>query len=145
MSYTRYADDLTFSSRNFITDKIKDAIIDIIKEAGFQINPKKIRFQSNNMCQYVTGIKVNEKLNIDRRYIRNVRAILHDWKLNGLEKASVKMTGGISDGNDEYFLRSLFSRIVFIESVRGEDDKICDKLKIQFNELSKRDVYFIDK
>ena len=36
----------------------------------------------------VTGLKVNEKLNIDRSYKKQTRAMRHDLEKNGLEKAA---------------------------------------------------------
>lgn len=90
--YTRYADDITFSTtlREFPTDiacKTKESgedklalgqdLISIITGNGFEINDRKVRFQTKNSRQEVTGLTVNKFPNVSRSYIRNIRAILH--------------------------------------------------------------------
>ncbi len=79
MNYTRYADDLTFSTndKNFLAKK-RDFFDDLLKEinqAGFNINSKKTRIQYKDSHQEVTGIVVNKKLNVDRNYYKQTRAM----------------------------------------------------------------------
>lgn len=91
--YTRYADDLSFSG-NDISDDIINAIKAIILKYDYKTNERKVRLQSKQSAQYVTGIKVNQKLNVNRKYIRQLRSILHDWEVNGIQKASQKYYKG---------------------------------------------------
>ena len=66
LTYTRYADDLTFSSNHNIYNKEK-FILElkrIIEEDQLlKINPKKTRLQKSGYRQEVTGLIVNEKVN----------------------------------------------------------------------------------
>lgn len=85
--YTRYADDMTLSTHS-ATDKIgylMARLRHITAEEGFMINESKTRVQRPNMRQCVTGVVVNDKVSIDRRTIRRLRAILHRAKSEGLE------------------------------------------------------------
>jgi len=91
VTYTRYADDLTFSStgkyamRSLIsmgnnnTIVLNRSIISIIEENGFRINGKKVHLASNNKQQTVTGIVVNKKCNFARKDYRALRVALHNW------------------------------------------------------------------
>src|SRR5690606_17442000 len=82
LQFTRYADDLTFSSHHQIsTDTVLD-LINLIKKNGFEINDKKLRLQSSNRKQVVTGLTVNQKVNVDRKLLKKVRAMLHDLATN---------------------------------------------------------------
>ena len=70
VNYTRYADDLTFSTNNpqFLDNQenfIKE-IEDVLKQSGFSLNKKKTRLTFRNSRQVVTGIVVNKKLNLPR-------------------------------------------------------------------------------
>lgn len=81
LDYTRYADDLTFSTnrKGFLADYI-DFLEELSKEilrAGFKINDSKTRMQYSNSKQIVTGLIVNKKINIDSTYYRKTRAIAH--------------------------------------------------------------------
>ena len=129
--YTRYADDLTFSSNELITKDIIGDIKKVIAENGFKINERKFRLQSKFRSQTVTGIKVNQKPNVDRRYIRNIRAILNDIKWNGLEKSAVKHYNVIEADEKliDTFLASISGKINFIGQVRGKSDLIYNKLR----------------
>jgi len=90
LTYTRYADDLTFSSDQIITPKIMQEIFDTLEHDNFEINQSKNRLSPNTKRQTVTGIKVNEKLNLDSKFKRKLRAIQHDIRCNGIQQAAMK-------------------------------------------------------
>jgi RNA-directed DNA polymerase len=88
VKYTRYADDLTFSSNKEIFDEnfIKDITV-IVNEENFSVNEEKTRIRSSMERQEVTGLIVNQKLNIKREYFQKVRAMLNNWEKGGLSYA----------------------------------------------------------
>jgi RNA-directed DNA polymerase len=89
--YTRYADDLTFSTNKRCFPKSiavqsdddnhiwipGSELLRLVKHSGFEINPKKTRMQFHCSRQEVTGLVVNKKVNIRREYRHNVRAMAH--------------------------------------------------------------------
>lgn len=132
-SYTRYADDITFSTnKKELPDFFFEEIYKIIKEEGFTVNDKKVKIQNNIQRQEVTGLIVNEKVNIKRKYIRTIRAVLHDWEKNGYNVAREKYFksydrhryNGVPD-----FSYSVRGRINFIGLIRGKNDIIYQYLK----------------
>lgn len=135
LTYTRYADDLTFSSDKTFSEEVIVEIKKVISDSGFAINKKKFRLQSKFGQQTVTGIKVNQKTNVDRRYIRNIRAILNDLKWNGLEKAALKHYGVLEVDKKivNRFILSISGKINFIGQVRGKSDLVYNKLRQTFN------------
>ncbi len=89
-TYSRYADDITFSTgrKEHITkmarfsDKLNQWVVNeeiehIIKQTGFKINPAKTRLQPRSSRQIVTGLVVNEKVNIKCEYYRYARSMCH--------------------------------------------------------------------
>ena len=152
--YTRYADDITFSTSRFKfphrlayfsqdseTFVLADELITIIKDNGFSVNLSKLRLQNRYQRQEVTGIIVNEKLNVKRKYIRQVRAILHAWEEYGLEKAEAEFYKRFNDKNDDMKSRDCFRKMVkgkidFIGLVRGNDDHIYLKFLKQLKALA---------
>ncbi len=93
ITYTRYADDLTFSSNNEISETDIKYIREVIFMQNLTVNESKCRIQSKFGKQWVTGLKVNEKVNVDRKYKRIIRAILYDMKKNGVEAAARRHYG----------------------------------------------------
>ena len=75
-TYTRYADDISFSSMhniyNFDSEFIKE-LYRIIEEQGFTINHSKTRLQKLGSKQEVTGLTVCKKVNVSKKYIRSIR------------------------------------------------------------------------
>ena len=135
ISYTRYADDLSFSANHyFSSDEIK-LIRTIITKYHFAINEKKFRLLSSKSKQMVTGIIVNKKLNVDRTYIRNIRATLHHIKTEGIEVAAKKhYQVDIADIKlQQKLLFKLEGQINFIGQVRGKQDSIYLKMKHSFS------------
>lgn len=91
MKYTRYADDITFScsSNMFAEDgKFCKSLRNIIEnEEHFKINPDKTRLCHTGERQEVTGLTVNERTNVTRRYVKQIRLFLHLWEAKGLPEA----------------------------------------------------------
>ncbi|MBI2898595.1 MAG: RNA-directed DNA polymerase [Planctomycetes bacterium] len=94
-TYTRYADDLTFSGDTIIPKGTKDPksvawllarTRHIISEESFEVNEKKLRVQRRNTAQVVTGIVVNDKPAVPRAERRRLRAALHRARFVGLKE-----------------------------------------------------------
>jgi retron-type reverse transcriptase len=119
LTYTRYADDLTFSGGadlkiGWVLAKVRH----IAAEEGFRVNEKKTRVMRNSAAQMVTGIVVNEKPSLCRAELRRLRAILHRAKSNGLESQN-------RDGRPN-FRAHLAGKIAFVAMVRPD---VAAKLK----------------
>jgi RNA-directed DNA polymerase len=85
VNYSRYADDLTFSSNYFNhLEYVKKEIYRIIKESRFTINNKKTRFLTGKNRMLVTGIILNSgKLTTGRKRKRNLRAAFFNYYYKG--------------------------------------------------------------
>ncbi len=85
LTYTRYADDLTFSGDDY--GQIFAALelaTQIITDEGFQVHAEKTRLYRQSNRQVVTGLVVNQRANTPRDLRRTVRAILHNAASTGL-------------------------------------------------------------
>jgi retron-type reverse transcriptase len=86
MVYSRYADDLTFSTNAHVdVEDFLAQVEQVVSDEGFQINQDKTRVMKPSDRQVVTGIILNEGLNVNRRYLKRLRAILHNMEQNGVE------------------------------------------------------------
>ncbi len=87
-TYTRYADDLTFSTLN--PEKLRDignilqSVSSIVVHEGLTVHPEKTRVLRNSQQQEVTGVVVNQKLNVDRTILQKFRATLYQIEKDGL-------------------------------------------------------------
>lgn len=89
--YSRYADDLTFSTSKFVfpaelAQRVEGVehkweagrdLTEIISRSGFTINTSKTRMQYSASRQDVTGLVVNTKVNTRAEYRRTARAMVH--------------------------------------------------------------------
>lgn len=84
-TYTRYADDLTFSGadRRKVGRLLKSAR-SILADEGFVEHPDKTHVMGRRRRQEVTGLTVNDKLALDRAARRRLRATLHNAAKHGL-------------------------------------------------------------
>lgn len=99
-TYTRYADDITFSTNlkslppelgTIEGDQIvlSEKLVEIIRSNSFEINGEKVRYAGRNNRQEVTGLIVNSNTtNVRRTYYRQVRAMLHACERYGIESAA---------------------------------------------------------
>jgi RNA-directed DNA polymerase len=133
-TYTRYADDLTFSTNKrcfpqSIATQSNDndhvwiagsELLRLVNHSGFEINPKKTRMQYRFSRQEVTGLVVNKKVNVKREYRHNVRAMLHHL----FKKGKFFLPVYKKDENGDYLLEmrpgglnQLHGRLGFIDSI----------------------------
>lgn len=90
LRYTRYADDITFSSQHNIFKEEGEFIIElrrIISEQGFHIKESKVRLQEAAYRQEVTGLIVNKTVNVSQNYIKQLRMWLYNWERYGYDRA----------------------------------------------------------
>lgn len=89
-TYSRYADDIIFSftedNRRFIRGMIR-RVVRILNETGYRMNRSKLRVMRQHNRQIVTGLVVNEKVQLPRKTRRWLRAVEHRLK-NG-QKATL--------------------------------------------------------
>ncbi|MEZ5303483.1 MAG: reverse transcriptase domain-containing protein [Verrucomicrobiales bacterium] len=87
-TYTRYADDLSFSASGSPAQhagRLMAWVRHIAADEGFAINAKKTRVQRRHVAQSVTGVVVNDRPGVPRKLARRLRAILHRAAADGLE------------------------------------------------------------
>ena len=125
--YTRYADDLTFSTTGEPAQKtawILARLRHIAQEESFTVNEKKTRVQRPNTQQTVTGIVVNKRPNIPRETLRRLRAILHRAKTEGLDAQNRE-----AHPHFAAWLRGMIAYVQMVNPAHGE------KLKARFDML----------
>lgn len=148
--YTRYADDITFSTNrpNFTAElanitrlepgwrfkaDVGKELNDIIEANGFSINTKKVRIQHRNTRQKVTGLIVNEFPNVSRRYTNQIRAMLHAWEVYHLAAAEKEFLEEYDKKKRWPFeTGTLFKEVVkgkinFLKMVRGDQNPTYQK------------------
>jgi RNA-directed DNA polymerase len=85
-NYTRYADDLAFSGGDRLQQKLdpfRRLVEAIIREEGFSLNSGKTRIMGRSKAQRITGLVVNEHVNISRRTFDDLKAVLHNCIKHG--------------------------------------------------------------
>lgn len=149
-TYTRYADDITFSLtcskpkippdiliENEGSISIGHSIENIITKNGFKINYKKVRLCSRNSRMEVTGLTVNNFVNTRRQFIKQITSMLYAWEKFGLIEAD-------REYNEKYrkphqrnksILYVIKGKIAFFNSVRTERDPIYTKIIKRYNAL----------
>lgn len=150
--YSRYADDLCFStdrssfpallaaSRGGQTE-LGAALTRVISEHGFQVNETKTRLMTHTNRQRVTGLVVNEKVNVPRDYVRSLRNLLFIWKRYGLDDAKAafeKMDPHPNwppDKAEPIFEKVVRGKIQYVGSVKGWDDPVYERLAGQLRAL----------
>ena len=139
--YTRYADDLTISTNKktfpesiakqksgiFHEWEIGDALRASIEGAGFKINGAKTRMQIRGSRQEVTGLIVNEKVNIRAEYYRTVRSMCNALFQTGsyfVPDAAIDIDDSITQTTNIAPLEGRLSHIYYVKARRDLDYKI---------------------
>lgn len=152
-TYTRYADDITISTNlkslptdiaTIVDDKLRlgESVIQIIKNNGFQINASKTRYAYKNNRQEVTGLIVNKTVNVNRKYVRHVRAMLHSWEKYGITNAAQEHFSKYNVKHkkithpENSYQNELVGKIGFIGFIKGKSNPIYRKLVERLNKVA---------
>lgn len=138
LTYSRYADDITFSSDHSVYSKDSHFWTElrrIISECGFAINEEKTRLLKQGCRKEVTGITVGDKLNVPRKWLKNLRAAIFQMEMFGCS---------------EQERRRIRGKLSYLKMIRGDDDlytrlfyRYCDALcSPPFLELHKLPDYY---
>ncbi len=110
--YTRYADDLAFSGDEQAAIRVKGLIASVSRIAsseGYRLNRSKTRIRRRGQRQIITGLIVNEHVNIPRRSYDILKATLHNCVRFGPASQN-------RDGHPDFY-RHLDGRITWVENV----------------------------
>lgn len=139
-TYTRYADDLTFSTNEmlFPTEiavnvhgadwEVGAKLKKTIEESGFFINPTKTRMSLRRSRQTVTGLVVNKKANISRDYYRAVRAMCNAVFQTGSYFGPGDDPAHVTDNLNP--LEGMLSHIYFVKARRDRKTKVNKLAKL---------------
>lgn len=111
-TYTRYADDITFS---FSTPNpaalpanicsfdggvavLGNELVSIIEQHNFRINSAKTRMSTRRRRMEVTGIVINAFPNVKRAFIDSIRGGLHAWQKYGYDNAQAEWERRVAVG-----------------------------------------------
>ena len=123
-TYSRYADDITFSTNikdfpkeialegsnhNWI---VSDVLRTEVKKSGFTINYKKTSMQYRTNRQITTGLVVNKKVNVKKEYYKNARAMCHNLFIT-----------------DEFYINT--KSIILLEGTKNREKELDEGYKIK--------------
>ena len=156
-TYSRYADDITFSSQRNVFQYIENPTLNekgcyddfmselrriVEDDQKLVINPNKTRLQKSGYKQEATGLIVNDKVNVGRKYVKKIRMWLHYWEKYGYEKAQqifikdyIEEKGHIKRKNAQ-LINVLDGKLEFLKMVKGIEDHSYLKLKSRFDTIS---------
>lgn len=156
--FTRYADDITFSTnrRAFpaaIAAKDLSApgkvvigaeLTEAFSNGGFQINAKKSRILDRTMRQEVCGVTCNVKVNANRKILREVRSILYKWHTYGRQNTEAAWRISYNWRDAKSLESSLRGKIQHIIHLKGKNDLPLATIVSRYNQLEDREFSRID-
>lgn len=145
LNYSRYADDITFSSMHNVYQEDGDfrkELKRIIESQNFKMNESKTRLQKVGSRQEVTGLVVSHKINVSQKYVRDIRNILYIWSRYGYSVAFSKFfpkykydKGHVKKGNPD-MVNVIDGKLMYLKMVKGDNDPVFIRLHTKFEKLA---------
>lgn len=145
LHYSRYADDITFSSMHNVyqsDSEFRKELERIITDQHFKINEKKTRLCHCSSRQEVTGLTVGQKINVTRKYVKDIRAILHIWDKYGINAAFATFYPRYKSEKcqlhrgEPNLVNVIAGKLCYLKMVKGENDSVYQRLNAQFLRLT---------
>lgn len=136
MEYTRYSDDLFFSGNGtLMADVFVQEAGTVLRSHGFRLNAEKTKILRRQHRQTVLGLTVNERLQVNRQYRRNLMQELHY-----LERFEEKCTGALREGDYLRYMQKLLGKVDYVlqidpDNVRLREERRKLKQRIRRREL----------
>lgn len=136
ITYTRYADDLTFSG-DYIPVKFIDYIQSIIEDEGFNINKNKTRLLRGNTRKIITGVSISSgKATIPKYLKRQIRQEAYY-----IHKYGIKQHIKHCHINDVIYKQRLVGKFAYWKSVERYNEKIEEMLYQLKNDFKKKNMW----
>ena len=144
------ASDITFSSMHNVyqsNSEFLKELVRIIAEQGFHIKKTKTRLQRDGYRKEVTGLLVNDKVNVQKRYIKQLRMWLYYWETYGYARAHNYFVqqyifdkgNNVNDKPD--MINVIYGKLNYLKMVKGADNNLYLKLKIRFEKLTSKQSF----
>jgi RNA-directed DNA polymerase len=147
-AYTRYADDITFSTVASSFDRrigtvtgrrtveLGSSLLETVRKHDFAINGAKTRVRRSSDRQLVTGVVVNVKPNLPRTFIRRIRTLLHACERDSVRVADSHFRECLGGPVD--ILQHLAGRLAYLGMIRGPGDTLHLRYSLRLRRLQTR-------
>ena len=132
IQYTRYSDDLTFSG-DFDPKEVISFVSRELRKRGFFLNKKKTVIAGAGQRQIVTGLSVNDKLNLPPAELKKIRQEMYYLTKFGLEDHLKRIQ---SEDSPEKYVSRLLGRVNYALSIR--DDETMREYRKTLSDLMKK-------
>ncbi len=127
-TYTRYADDITFSGDTDLSALIL-IVEKIILEEGFETNEKKTRVLFEHQRQEVTGLLVNgENVRVKKSYLKKIKQEIYYCKKYGVDDHLKHI-----QCEKRFYCEHMYGKAYFINMV---DHQLGQELIQELNEIN---------
>lgn len=131
INYTRYSDDMTFSMNEYNKELIRFVRVNLYKY-GLELNNEKICLINNSSQQKITGIVVNNKIQVDSKYRKTIRQEVYYINKYGIDEHIKR----INIEDKKKYLDSLFGRIQFVLCVDSRNKEF-----IKYSNIIRNIIY----
>lgn len=145
LHYSRYADDITFSSMHNVYQEngvFRTELKRIIEGQGFHMNIEKTRLQKVGQRQEVTGLTVSNRVNTSSEYVAEIRNLLHIWEKYGYNDAfksfypQYKAKKGHVKQGEPMLENVLYGKLQYLKMVKGYKDPVYSALQARYDRLA---------
>jgi retron-type reverse transcriptase len=144
LRYSRYADDITFSSMHNVYQPDGEFLKElhrILAVQNFHIKESKTRLQKDGYRKEVTGLLVNENVNVQHRYIKQLRMWLYYWETYGYERAyGIFLQQYVADSSSlksgvPNMAKVIAGKLEYLKMVKGANNPLYMKLAMRYSKL----------
>lgn len=130
LKYTRYVDDMSFSTNTEITQELLSKIISVIIQYGFPVNESKTHLYNPGEPRYITGLILEEdRIRVSADLIENIRDCIEEYKKVKWLASHLGNEDKLLQYKAQHMKQSIQGQLAFMAMVTGTQDEVYLKLQ----------------
>lgn len=134
ITYTRYVDDMTFSSKDAISDSDQHMLKDIIHHHHFMVNKEKVRYYKEDETPSVTGLVLGkDAVELPQHYLPTLEKEI--GRLQNVMLVEMRYRLGVSNKRLTLLKQEIMGKLNFARMALGSEHTDVARLYNQFEEV----------
>jgi len=137
--YTRYVDDMSFSSDDATLADMDAPIQELVNKYGFNINLSKRKYYTKSDAKHITGLILHEEeITVEKELLKNMRRCIKEYERMKWLQRQMQMDKKWLQYKIKHMEQSISGQLAFLLQIHGSENATYQEFQQLFKKAKKR-------